>query len=122
MLRIVFLLFFFSFTLQGADESSLVKPRTLYEAIKEASLRVDDNKFYPKPGMIYLSPYGIFLNLDDRFIPLNSLFVDEKGIYGIIPDNTNAWICLFCGAQDNKSNWTSCWACGRPKAVEKVKK
>ncbi len=40
-----------------------------------------DGKFYVEPGTVYIAPDGIFLNVEDNFVPISGVCVDEGGIY-----------------------------------------
>ncbi len=67
-------------------------------------------KIYLDPDTIFLTSSGIEIRLEDGVTPIDSLFVDEGGLFTLLPP-TYMWIC-GCGAK-NPYYINLCWKCNR---------
>ena len=66
-----------------------------------------DGKFYVTPGTVHVGANGIFLNLEENFIPVNAVCMDEYGGYVLGYNAVYVVECPRCGVEYDADNQSS---------------
>jgi hypothetical protein len=72
--------------------------------------KVVNDKVYIEPGMIYVAPSQILLNIKGQILPITHLSADESGVFVTIEEIVSA-------AKGNNETW-KCRKCGRINSLE----
>lgn len=79
-----------------------------------------DDKYYVEPGTIHVAPNSIFLNLEGHFVPVESVSMDDCGVYCLLPNCSSKsrrdWKC----PREDCGTWNGAWRircqrCGHPR-------
>ena len=82
-----------------------------------SSNRVVNNKVYLMPGMVYMAPNQILLNMEGDFLPIENLSADSEGVFVTIDEiviaaEKRTWRCNGC-RRVNSMEDRYCTRCGR---------
>lgn len=81
------------------------------------SCKVVDNKIYLNPGMVYVAPEEILVNIEGQMVSVGSIGSDTEGVYVTAEEMASSakggtWKCRWCNRVNViEDRW--CALCGR---------
>jgi hypothetical protein len=76
-----------------------------------------NKKVYVHPSQLYILENGIFVSMQNEWVPAESVHMDANGVYVMVDNASNgAWYCRYCNTA-NPAWRTECknQACKKPR-------
>lgn len=79
----------------------------VYSEVTSASIAENDDRLYIESAIVHIGNQGIFLNLQEKILPITGIAKDEKGVYVTVVDSVDMTTCRRCGKDYDSDNQSS---------------